>query len=271
MCPADNQQPICALLVNTVAAGEADSLVSFFSAEDGALTALARGLRKSTSKLAASLLPADELDIRLASGRGRRNILIGAATARGHPEWRAGLDLLSLYWFMAECLYLSAGEPEINAAMYRLAVNILRHPPTPEVRCSAAAVFALKLQMLHGLLPDLAHCALDGHLLADNEPVHLLPSGEGVIGREAYNRHYARTGGGLVRLEAQRLYRWRRLLGGALLDYREVPADAVDVALLVHHLARAVGDVAGRALHSAAYMRAQWKLPDLSELLQAQN
>ena len=258
------------MLVNISPVGEADSHVSFFSAGDGAVTALARGLRKPASKLAASLLPADELNVRLAEGRGRRKILTGVTITRSHAEWRAELDLLALYWFMAECLYLSAGEPEINAAMYRLVVNMLRSTPAVAARYSAVAVYALKLQKLHGLLPDLAHCALDGHSLADDEPVHLLPSGEGIIGREAYNRHYARTGGGLIRLEAERLRRWRRLLSGALLDYPQVPADEIDVALLVYHLARAVGDIAGRSLNSAAYMRTQWKLPDISELLQAQ-
>lgn len=246
-------------------------LVRLFSPTGGAVMALARSLRKSTSKLAASLQPADELEVQLARGRGARSVLIGVRTVKEHSTWRTDLNLLSFYWYMAECVYTSAGEPEINSALYRLVVNLLRSDPPPAARCSAAAVFALKFQVVHGLLADLTRCAIDGHVLGADEPVHLLPSGEGLIGREAYNRHYARTAGALVRLAPERLERWRRLLAGALLDYPQIAADKTDAALLLYHSSRLLGDTAGHAVNSAEYLRRQWKLPTYSEILQSQS
>lgn len=270
MSSTGNQWRGPALLVSTSPVGEADVLVRFFTPSGGAVTALARSLHKSTSRLAASLLPADELEIRLVTGRGARPILAGARVTTDHSCWREDLDLLALYWFMAECAFLSASEQSINQATFQLTANLLRSDPSPLARYGALAVFVLKTQRLHGLLADLSHCVVDGHLLADDEPVHLLPSGEGVIGREAYNKHYARTGGGLVRMEPERLARWRQILGGPLLDYPDLKADELDAALLLHQGARALGDLAGHAVGSAEYLRRQWKLLVFTEILQSQ-
>ena len=268
MQTTEGTQYIPALLAGISNAGEADALIRFFSPTAGALSARARGMSKPASKLAPRLMPAAELRIRLA-GRGAVPVLTGVETEQDHPHWRTSLDLLALYWFLAECAYVGSGECEINTDVYRLVANLLRHE-TGASRTAAACVFTLKLLRLHGLLPDLDHCALDGHPLSADEPVHLLPTGEGVIGREAYNRHYARTGGGLLRVNPDRLARWRRLLCGRLLDYIQVEADTTDAALLIHHCARALGNIAVNAIKSGEFLRSQWQLPEISEILQSQ-
>ncbi|MBN2082921.1 DNA repair protein RecO [bacterium] len=268
MQTTDGTQYIPAILAGISTTGEADALVRLFSPVVGAVQTRARGLSKPASKLAARLIPAAELRIRLA-GHGTVPVLTGVETDQDHPQWRSSLDLLALYWFMAECAYVGSGESEINSDVYRLVANLLRHEAGAS-RLAAAAVFALKLLRLHGLLPDLDHCALDGHRLGADEPAHLLPNGEGVIGREAYNRHYARTGGGLVRVNADHLERWRRLLSGPLLAYGEQAVDPTDAALLIHHCARAVGDIAAGAIRSAEFLRRQWALPEIGEILNSQ-
>jgi hypothetical protein len=60
------------------------------------------------------------------------------------------------------------------------------------------------------------------------------------------------------------------LLSGALLDYGTRGADELDAALLVHHLDRAMADIAGRAVRSAEYLRVQWKLPSPADILRGQ-
>lgn len=246
--------------------GESDAMVSCFTPIDGALAIKARGLRKPQSKLAHLLLPADELRLRLARSRGPSPILTGVSLHRVHPEWREDLGLLAFYWFMIECAFVGSGGQEANADVFRLVVNLVRSMPTSELRHGAAAVFGLKLLMLHGLLPDLEHCAIDGHRLSAGEPVHLLPSGEGVVGREAYNRHYARTGGGMLQLAPQRFARWRSLRSGSLLDYASLGTDSIDAALLVHYTARLIADTAGRPVRSAQFLAKQWELADVLEL-----
>ncbi|MCH7472630.1 recombination protein O N-terminal domain-containing protein [bacterium] len=256
-----------ALWIKSVPQGEADALLTFFCLPQGAVLAKARSLRKAKSRLAGLLMPGDELNITLARGRGSIPVLTGVSTHRSHPAWRADIALSALMWLFLECAYIGSGEPELNQEVFQLVVNLLRNPPADDQRHGAAAVFGLKLLALHGLLPDFAHCAIDGHAIAEGEPVHLLPNGEGVIGREAYNRQYARTAGALIRLSPERLKRWRLLRRCSLLDYVEAEADAVDAALIVHHTARRLGETAGQQLASAIFLASQWKLPSFAEML----
>jgi len=259
-----------ALLASSQPQGEADALVTFFTPDAGAQHTRARGLRRPHSKLAHLLKPADELMITLTAGRLRTPLLTGVTVVHPHLRWQQELSLLALYWFMLEAACLGSGSPQLNAALFTLIVNLLRSDPPAAALSGAAAVFALKLLALHGLLPDLAHCAEDGHAFSTDEPLHLLPSGEGLIGRAAYNAHYARHGGGLYRLEPAQARRWRTLLAGPLLDYLAAGATRHDAALLTHLVALRLGEMSGKQLASAAFLRQQWQLGTLDELLGAQ-
>ncbi len=254
--------PLPALWVSSAPLGEADAMLRLFACPHGELSVLARGLRRSSSKLAHVFQSADELKLTLARGRGRLAVLAGASLQLGHPPWRNDLGLLALNWYFTECACLGSAGPVQNEQVYTLLVNLLRTTPQDaSARYGALGAFSLKLLAVHGLLLSLGHCCIDGHALAADEPVHLLPSGEGVIGREAYNAQYARSAAGLLRLDAQRLARWQRLHGGPLLDYAAVGADEVDAAVLLHLCARAIADLAARPVHSAEFLRTQWRLP----------
>jgi DNA repair protein RecO len=260
---------ISTVLVSIVPTGEQDALVNFFS-PDGALGLRARGLRKAQSKLAPRLQPADELRVQTARGRGAYDVLTGVDVLRPHWLWREELDLLALYWFFAECAFAGSGEERLNRNVFQLLVNLLRNVSGTAGRFGAAAVFCLKLLMLHGLMPDIQHCMVDGHVLAKDEPAFFPLSGEGVIGRDAYNRHYARTGGGLLRLAAERLAGWRALATGQLLEYTNVLIDATDAAILVQLTERMLGDATTKPVRSAEFLLSQWRLPDMGELLRKQ-
>lgn len=257
------------VLVSIVPTGEKDALVNFFS-PDGALSLRARGLRKAQSKLAPRLQPADELRILTARGRGVYDILTGVDVLRQHKCWRDDLGLLALYWFFAECAFTASGEEQLNRSVFQLLVNLLRNVSGTADRLRAAAVFCLKLLVLHGLMPDIQHCMVDGHVLEGDEPAFLPLSGEGVIGRDAYNKHYARTGGGLLRMTAERLAGWRALATGQLLDYPNVSVDETDVALLVQLTERMLGDATTKPVRSADFLLSQWRLPDMGELMRKQ-
>ena len=139
--PAEERQHR-AVLVGITPRAESDAIVRLFADGRGALVARARGLRKAQGKLAPLLQPADELKVRIATGRGGAGLLIGVEIVRAHPHWRADLGLLALYWFMAECLYVGAGEDQVNADMYRLLANLLRSEPAGDLRYGAAAAFS---------------------------------------------------------------------------------------------------------------------------------
>ena len=259
-----------ALLASSTPLGEADALLSFFTPEAGAQLVRARGLRRAQSKLAHLLKPADELRLTLAAGRMATPLLTGVSVEQAHPMWQAELRYLALYWYMLECAQLGSASPQLNTAVFTLLVNLLRSQPEPAGLFGVASVFALRLLGLHGLLPDLQHCALDGHRFTLNEPLHLLPSGEGLIGREAYNQHYARSGGGLLRLAPGQLTRWGQLAAGGLLDYPQAAANADDAAILVYLATQRMSDLAARPMQTAAFLSAQWKLAGYTEMLRQQ-
>jgi DNA repair protein RecO len=263
--PASAATP--ALWASTFPRNEADAIVRFFTPA-GTVSASAKGLLKPASKLAPMLKPGDELTLDLTQGRTPLPVLAGVSRTRAHPLWQQSLQHTALCWFITECACTSAGDSELNAALYQLAVNLLRSEPAPAALPSAAAVFCLRLLGLHGVLLNLGECALSGAPLQPDEPAHLLPSGEGLLGREAYNTHYARSGGGMPRLDPAQRTRWRTLVRLPLLEYAQVVATPADCALLVHVVEQQVAGPAGQALGSSAFLKQQWKLPGWTELCQ---
>jgi len=266
--PDPVQEP--ALLAALRPSGEADMLADLFTPREGALTLLAKGLAKANSHLAAKLKPGDELRIGVTRRRLGWPLLTGAEPEQAHPVWQAGLDHLALYWFLLECARLSSGEPEQNADVFRLLVNLLRSEPDAAALPGCAGVFALKLLGLHGLLPPLGHCALDGHAFAPDEPVYLPASGEGLIGQAAYvewRQDAAATG--LLRISPEHRRRWQALLHGPLLDYPQAGADRADAAVLLRLCASALADLAHQPVRSLEFLGRQWGLPTGRELVNA--
>ncbi len=254
-----------ALWASTTPRNETDALVRFYTA-DGAIMVTAKGLLKPASKLAPLLKPGDELSLELARGRGSPPVLVGVHRMRPHPTWQTSLHHTALCWFMTECAAVSSGDSEQNTAMFQLVVNLLRSEPAAQLLPSALAVFCLRLLSLHGLMLDLGRCAISGERLQATEPVHLLPTGDGLIGRQAYNEHYARTGGGMPRFDPERLQRWRALAKRPLLEYTDSAMDRTDCVLLLHLVEQQLARPAGEFLGSSSFLRKQWQLPDWASL-----
>ena len=244
-----------ALWCATTPCGESAALAQFLTSEQGSVWARAPGLLKQGSKLAPFLQYGDELLIRLVGGKSGMPVLAGVSVARSHPEWRASLPHLSLLWFMLESSALASGTPRANEASYQLLVNLIRSAPDAAALPAALCAFCLKMLAIHGLLPDLIYCAESGQPFAADEPAFLLPSGEGLIGRDAYNEKYARSSANLIRLDAPRRQRWLTLLHGALLRYGERGCDSTDALTLLELCARLVGETAGKELGSAMHLR----------------
>jgi recombinational DNA repair protein (RecF pathway) len=257
-----------ALWVSTQQVGESDALVRFFTPGHGALLAKARGLFKPGSKMAPNLKAADELSIALAGSRGTRT-LAGILATQGHAFWRDDLSRLALVWFMTECAYIGSGPQQLNEQVYQLTANLLRTRPEAADLHSAASVFAIRLLTLHGLMADLDHSIVTHAPLSTNEPVFLLPSGEGLIDLASYNQQYARGRAGLLQLSAERHARWRSLQRQPLLDYPQSNADSSDTAILCSLLARHLSNLGNQPLETMKFLKKQWRLPSLGELMRA--
>jgi len=240
--------------------------VRFFTPHDGAVLAKARGLLKPGSKMAPALKPADELSISLVGVRSTKT-LAGVRTAHAHGPWRDDLSWLALVWFMTESAYIGSGSPQSNEHVYQLIANLLRTQPNADEVYGAAAVFAIRLLSLHGLMADLEHSIVDHGVIPSGEPAFLLPSGEGLIGLAAYNAQYARGRAGLLRLPSERLARWRLLQRGPLLEYAKAGADRNDAAILCTILARHLANLGNHPIETMKFLKKQWQLPSMAELM----
>jgi recombinational DNA repair protein (RecF pathway) len=255
-----------ALWVSSQQVGESDALVRFFTPQDGAVLAKARGLLKPGSKMAPTLKSADELSIGLAGIRGTKT-LAGVSTTRDHNYWRTDLNRLALVWFMTECAYVGSGPPQLNESVYQLTANLLRTAPEGDQIFGAAAVFAIRLLTLHGLMADLEHSSVDQSVITSGAPSFMLPSGEGLIDLATYNNQYARGRAGLLRLSPARLARWRMLQRRPLLEYASSRSDRIDASALCTLLARQISNMGNHPIESMKFLKKQWKLPSMAEML----
>jgi recombinational DNA repair protein (RecF pathway) len=265
--PAAAESP--AFWVSTQPLGESDALVRFFTEHEGALTVRARGLLKPHAKLAPQLQPAALLAVTTATSRGRSRVLTSVRTLRAGSGWNGGMRPLALAWFMLECGFAGSGPAPLNSAVFSLLDGVFSAHPADGALYSLATAFSLRLLSLHGLLTDLECDAIDGQPLGHGDPAFMLPSGEGLISVGTYNRHYARTGSGLVRLDSGRRTRWVQVLMQPLDAALEIPCDEVDAALAVGELGRRMADAIAQPLRTVEFLKSQWKLPRRSDLARA--
>ena len=116
-----------AVVLRTHKLGEADRIVTMLSREHGKLRAVAKGVRRTSSKFGARLEPFSHVDIQLATGR-TLDIVTQAVTLDAfgqgliddYPRYTAGEAMLE----MADRLVAEEREPALQ--QYRLLVGALR-------------------------------------------------------------------------------------------------------------------------------------------------
>ena len=84
--------------------GEADKLVTFYTQHHGKVTAIARGLRKPTSKRAGSLELFNVVKTSFIKGKGELDTIAEAQILESHPGWRRHLGRVNLAYQLAEVI-----------------------------------------------------------------------------------------------------------------------------------------------------------------------
>jgi DNA repair protein RecO (recombination protein O) len=204
--------------------GEADRIVVVLTAGHGKVRAVAKGVRRTKSRLGGRLEPLSHVELLLYEGRELDGVS-QAELVEPWPELHANLSCMSHGLAMAEAAEQVAQEGAPSEALYRMLVGALRvlvSKPGPLV----VASFYLKLLVLEGAAPVLGACAACG-----NEPpaVDLVAFdiGEGGVLCRTCRR------GLPVSPSALELMSW--ILGGQLSRALALPASAVtsEVAHLV--------------------------------------
>jgi DNA repair protein RecO (recombination protein O) len=143
--------------------GEADKIVTVMTQGAGKVRAVAKGIRKTTSRFGARLEPFTHVSMMLYHGRGQLDTITQAEIIAPHMAIRQDLGLFAAGETMLEAVDKVAEEHERNLRLTLLLLAGVRalemKPADPG---AVAESFMLKLLSLSGFHPSLTACAVCG-------------------------------------------------------------------------------------------------------------
>ena len=150
-----------ALTLRSSPLGETDLIVTLYSREHGKIRAVAKGARKSASRLVGHLEPLTQARLSLARGRNL-DIVTQAQVVQSFPELKSSLTGITQGLYVAELLDGFGSEASPNPELYQLAVDVLSalgqaDGEQPETDLPLR-YFELHLLRHSGLLPELYRC-----------------------------------------------------------------------------------------------------------------
>ncbi len=145
------------LTLRKASIGEADLVVTVFTAEHGKVRAVGKGARRSSSRLVGHLEPLTLSRLSMARGR-ELDIVSQAEVLDGFADVKADLDMMTRGLYVAELLDGFGSEDSPSPALFRLAVNVLRALPSAAEPESPLRYFEFHLLRLAGMLPELYYC-----------------------------------------------------------------------------------------------------------------
>lgn len=139
--------------------GDADKIITLYSANFGKLDAVAKGVRRVTSRLGGHVEPLNHASYLLAHGRNL-DIITQAQTIETFQPLRDDLDRLSRALYAAELLDRATEERAENFALYRLLLDTLRRLAQRDELDLALRFFELALLDQLGYRPQLDECVV---------------------------------------------------------------------------------------------------------------
>lgn len=220
------------VVLRTYKLAEADRIVVLATEGSGKVRAVAKGVRRTTSRFGARLEPLSHVRLLLHRGRDL-DVVNQADLVESWPTIHADLDRLTQGMALLEAADQLGLEREPNAELYRMLVGALR---TLSLNRSALLVpaFYWKLLNAEGVRPELDVCVRCGE---EEAPIVAFDVHEGgVLCRSC------RSG---VPVSAEALDLLRRVLGGGLVEALAVPASPATAEVgqlatraLEHHIER---------------------------------
>src|SRR5437899_2737148 len=174
-----------AVVLRSIRFGEADRVLHLYTSDRGRIGAVAKGVRKTTSRFGGRLEPLSHVELLLHQGSGELQTITGVELVRPHQTARDDFYRLSVGLIGAEAMLRLFTEQERNerafTALTRF-LDLLDESPHAAERPSLdplALAFQLKLLWLSGYLPHLTSCAECG--AADATLVGYSPRAGGAV------------------------------------------------------------------------------------------
>ena len=151
------------VVLRSIKLGEADKIVTVMTQGSGKVRAVAKGIRKTTSRFGARLEPFTHVSLMLYHGRGQLDTITQAEIIAPHMAIREDLGLFAAGETMLEAVDKVAEEHERNVRLALLLLAGVRALDTkPSDPGAVAESFMLKLLSLSGFHPALTACAVCG-------------------------------------------------------------------------------------------------------------
>jgi DNA repair protein RecO (recombination protein O) len=162
------------LVLKNIPFGEADLLVTLYTREIGKVRAVAKGARRSNSKLVGHFEPLTAIRLSLARGRNL-DIITQVEVSDNFAFLKSDLPTLAKGLYVAELVDGFGPESTANSSMYDLAVETLRAVSQNPTWDLALRYFELHLLRVSGFMPELFQCvecrtplAPDSHRFSPN-------------------------------------------------------------------------------------------------------
>lgn len=136
--------------------GEADRIVTIMTEDLGKVRAIAKGVRKTLSKMAGHLEPFCLTRLELAEGRNL-NVICGAEVKEPFLEIRNDLAKTSLSFYMAEIIDQMTEEAEPHKEIFYLLQSVLEHANDAQEPL-LISYFELNFLEQMGFRPELFNC-----------------------------------------------------------------------------------------------------------------
>lgn len=153
-----------AVVLRSIRFGEADRVLHLYSADRGRLGAVAKGVRRTRSRMGGRLEPLSRVRLVLHEGRGDLCTVSAVDTVSSHPGLRERRQSLERASQACESILRLLDSAEPNSAAYHLLCNqlaLLDAQPDAATRAQSLA-FRVKLLLAAGFAPELASCASCG-------------------------------------------------------------------------------------------------------------
>jgi DNA repair protein RecO (recombination protein O) len=233
--PVPRRYTTDAIVLSRFDLGEADRVLTLITPSGGKLKAIAKGIRRPTSRLGGSLEPFAELTVALARGR-TFDVVTQVSVGHAWLKLRDDLESAATAWYLAELADRSLEERHAAEPLYALlrrAYELLDAGMAPG---RVARWFEMHLLDELGVRPEVDRCVECDRVLESDERFRWVPPVGGIVCERCPGPPHGRAG---ITLEALKLLKaYQRLDIEALAGLRLSPAVESDVEAALREFVR---------------------------------